>query len=102
MSVRPTYDGERTALDADGTVIREFDGVRLLRACAPTGAGNCETLPLEIAAGTRATAITLIDAEAGLYELECYLEGELYAFTQDTSENLRVEERVEDKKAVEI
>ena len=102
MSVRPTYEGERTALDADGTLIREFDGVRLLRTLVPTGEGNCETMPSEIPAGTRATAIMLIDAEAGLFELECYLEGEFYAFAQDTGENLRVEERVEDKKAVEI
>ena len=34
MSVRPTYEGERTGVDADGTIIREYDGVRLLRAPA--------------------------------------------------------------------
>ncbi len=102
MSGRPIIEGERTGVDADGSILREFDGVRLLRTLIPTGAGNCETMPAEIPAGTRATAIMLVDAEAGLFELECYLEGELYAFAQDTAENLRVEERVEDKKAVEI
>jgi len=102
MSVRPLYEGERTALDVDGVVLREFDGVRLLRTRETTGAGNCEPPPAEIPAGTRATAITLIDEASGLFELECYLDGDLYAFAQDTGENLRLEERVEDKKQVEI
>ena len=104
MTERPTLDGERTAIDADGGMLREWDGVILVRPLTPTAPGNCETLPELIPAGTRATAITLLDPEAGLFDLECYLDagGELYAFAHGHGADVRVVERIEDKKAVEL
>jgi hypothetical protein len=101
---RPTYDGEQTAVDADGNMLREWDGVVLVRALAVTAQGNCETMPKEIPAGTRATAITFLDADKGLFDLECYLDtaGDTYAFAHGTGADVRVVERIEDKKAVEI
>lgn len=104
MTLRPTYEGERTALDADGNMLREWDGVVLLRALSSTAAGNCDPAPSEIPAGTRATAITLLDPEAGLFDLECYLDaaGETYAFAHGVGQDVRVVERIEDKKAVEL
>jgi uncharacterized Zn ribbon protein len=104
MTERPTNEGEQTALDADGSMLREWDGVVLVRALPATAAGNCDPMPTEIPAGTRATAITLLDAEAGLFDLECYLDegGEQYAFAHGTGADVRVVERIEDKKAVEI
>jgi len=104
MTSRPTNEGERTALDADGSMLREWDGVVLVRALTPTAPGNCETMPPEIPAGARGTAITLLDPDAGLFEIECYLDekGELYAFAHGVGADVRVVERIEDKKAVEI
>ena len=102
MTARPTHPGERTARDADGNMLREWDGVVLLRALAPTARGNCETMPAEIPAGVRATAIALLDPEAGLFDLECYLDGDLYAFAHGVGADLRVVERIEEKKTVEI
>ncbi|HKP78027.1 MAG TPA: hypothetical protein VJU34_02760 [Phenylobacterium sp.] len=104
MTGRPTHEGERTALDADGNMLREWDGVVLLRALASTAAGNCDPAPREIPAGARATAITLLDPEAGLFELECYLDdlGESYAFAHGVGADVRLVERIEDKKAVEL
>lgn len=101
---RPIHDGEQTALDADGNMLREWDGVVLVRALACTAAGNCEPMPAEIPAGTRATAITLLDVDRGLFDLECYLDatGETYAFAHGAGADVRVVERIEDKKAVEI
>jgi uncharacterized Zn ribbon protein len=104
MTGRPTHEGERTARDADGNTLREWDGVVLVRALAATAAGNCDPAPAEIPAGTRATAITLLDPEAGLFDLECYLDdrGETYAFAHGVGADVRVVERIEDKKAVEL
>lgn len=104
MTGRPTMEGERTALDADGNMLREWDGVVLLRALKPTAQGNCETMPDEIPAGTRATAIALLDGEDGKLDLECYLDatGESYAFAHGAATDVRVVERIEDKKAVEL
>jgi len=104
MSGRPTHEGEQTAVDADGAMLREWDGVVLVRALTPTAQGNCETMPDVIPAGTRATAITLLDAEKGVFDLECYLDatGDLYAFAHGAGSDVRVVERIEDKKAVEI
>ena len=101
---RPTHDGEVTAVDAEGNMLREWDGVVLVRALTPTAQGNCETMPDEIPAGTRATAIALLDPGAGLFDLECYLDatGDTYAFAHGTGADVRVVERIEDKKAVEI
>ena len=101
---RPIHDGEQTAVDADGEMLREWDGVVLMRALASTAAGNCDPAPTEIPAGTRATAITLLDPDAGLFDLECYLDeaGEAYAFAQGVGADVRVVERIEDKKAVEL
>jgi uncharacterized Zn ribbon protein len=101
---RPTYDGEQTAVDADGSILREWDGVVLLRELTATAQGNCEAMPATIPAGTRATAITLLDADKGLFDLECYLDaaGDLYAFAHGVGADVRVVERIEDKKAVEI
>jgi hypothetical protein len=101
---RPTHEGEVTALDADGGMLREWDGVVLVRALTPTAQGNCAAMPVEIPAGTRATAITLLDPDAGLFDLECYLDatGETYAFAHGVGADVRVVERIEDKKAVEI
>jgi hypothetical protein len=101
---RPINEGELTALDADGAMLREWDGVVLVRALATTAAGNTDPMPAEIPAGVRATAITLLDPDAGLFELECYLDaaGESYAFAQGHGADVRVVERIEDKKAVEI
>lgn len=104
MSVRPVHDGEITAVDADGEMLREWDGVVLVRPLAVTAAGNCDPAPSEIPAGTRATAITLLDPDAGLFDLECYLDeaGEAYAFAHGVGGDVRVVERIEDKKAVEL
>ncbi|HEX7885555.1 MAG TPA: hypothetical protein VF474_06220 [Phenylobacterium sp.] len=104
MTRRPTYDGEQTALDADGNMLREWDGVVLLRPLTSTAGGNCEPAPAEIPAGTRATAITLLDPDAGLFDLECYLDaaGETYAFAHGIGADVRVVEKIEDKKAVEL
>lgn len=102
MSVRPIQDGEFTATDADGSILREWDGVVLVRALRATAAGNCDPMPAEIPAGTRATAIALLDPDAGLFDLECYLDGDLYAFAQGIGADVRLVERIEDKKAVEI
>ena len=101
---RPLNEGERTALDADGSTLREWDGVVLTRALVPTAQGNCEAMPDVIPAGTRATAITLLDPVAGLFDLECYLDaaGDLYAFAHGHGADVRVVERIEDKKAVEL
>ena len=101
---RPTHDGEQTALDADGEMLREWDGVVLVRALTVTAAGNQDPAPTEIPAGTRATAITLLDPDAGLFDLECYLDeaGEAYAFAHGVGADVRVVERIEDKKAVEL
>jgi uncharacterized Zn ribbon protein len=101
---RPLHDGELTSLDADGQTLREWDGVVLVRALAVTAAGNCDPAPTEIPAGTRATAITLLDPDTGLFDLECYLDaaGEAYAFAHGNGADVRVVERIEDKKAVEI
>ena len=102
--MRPIYDGELTGLDADGEMLREWDGVVLVRAMPATEIGNCEVMPHEIPEGTRATVIEVLDAAQGLYKLECYLDaaGELFAFTQGVAADVRVTERIEDKKAVEI
>ena len=104
MTGRPTLDGERTALDADGNMLREWDGVVLLRALKPTAQGNCETMPEVIPAGTRATAIALLEPNEGKLDLECYLDagGERYAFAHGSATDVRVVERIEDKKAVEL
>jgi hypothetical protein len=104
VTARPIHDGEQTALDADGNMMREWDGVVLVRALQATAQGNCEAMPGEIPAGTRATAITLLDADMGLFDLECYLDatGDLYAFAHGVGADVRVVERIEDKKAVEI
>lgn len=104
MTGRPTVDGERTALDADGNLLREWDGVVLARALTPTARGNCETLPAEIPAGTRATVIALLDPDTGQLDLECYLDakGETYAFAHAAAADVRVVERIEDKKTVEL
>jgi hypothetical protein len=101
---RPTYEGEQTSLDADGNMLREWDGVVLLKALASTAAGNCDPAPSEIPAGTRATAITLLDPAAGLFDLECYLDesGETYAFAHGVGADVRVVEKIEDKKQVEL
>jgi hypothetical protein len=101
---RPTYDGEQTAVDADGNMLREWDGVVLVRPLAATAQGNCDTMPAEIPAGTRATAITFLDPSRGLFDLECYLDasGDTYAFAHGAGADVRVVERIEDKKAVEI
>jgi uncharacterized Zn ribbon protein len=99
---RPTYDGEQTAVDADGAMLREWDGVVLVRELTATAQGNCEAMPATIPAGTRATAITLLDPDKGVFDLECYLDGDLYAFAHGTGADVRVIERIEDKKAVEI
>jgi uncharacterized Zn ribbon protein len=101
---RPIHDGEQTAIDAEGNMLREWDGVVLVRALKCTAAGNCEPMPAEIPAGTRAMAMTLLDAETGLFDLECYLDaaGESYAYAHGVGADVRVVEKVEDKKAVEI
>lgn len=101
---RPIHEGEQTALDADGNMMREWDGVVLVRALRCTAQGNCDAMPDEIPAGTRATAITLLDADKGLFDLECYLDaaGDTYAFAHGVGADVRVVERIEDKKAVEI
>jgi hypothetical protein len=101
---RPTYEGELTGLDADGAMLREWDGVVLARALTATQIGNCETMPGEIPAGTRATVIEVLDPAQGLFKLECYLDeaGEIFAFTEGVAADVRVTERIEDKKAVEI
>lgn len=101
---RPIYDGEPTAVDADGNMLREWDGVVLVRPLTPTAQGNCEAMPKEIPAGTRATAIALLDPAKGLFDLECYLDaaGDTYAFAHGAGPDVRVVERIEDKKAVEI
>ena len=101
---RPIYDGEQTAVDADGAMLREWDGVVLVRELVATAQGNCETMPATIPAGTRATAITLLDPEKGVFDLECYLDaaGESYAYAHGVGADVRVTEKVEDKKAVEI
>ncbi|MEW5687743.1 MAG: hypothetical protein AB1942_22740 [Pseudomonadota bacterium] len=101
---RPTYEGERTAVDAQGEMLREWDGVVLVRALQCTAAGNCEPMPVEIPAGTRAMAMTLLDPDKGLFDLECYLDaaGESYAYAHGVGADVRVVEKVEDKKAVEI
>jgi uncharacterized Zn ribbon protein len=101
---RPTYDGEQTAVDADGNMLREWDGVVLVRALKVTAQGNCAAMPKEIPAGTRATAITFLDPDKGLFDLECYLDatGDTYAFAHGAGADVRVVERIEDKKAVEI
>jgi len=85
-------------------MLREWDGVVLVRALKATAPGNCDAPPDEIPAGTRATAITLLDPERGLFDLECYLDaaGETYAFAHGVGADVRVVERIEDKKAVEI
>jgi hypothetical protein len=104
VTARPLHDGEQTALDADGNMMREWDGVVLVRALKATAQGNCDSMPAEIPAGTRATAITLLDADKGLFDLECYLDttGDTYAFAHGVGADVRVVERIEDKKAVEI
>lgn len=104
MTGRPIYEGEQTAVDAEGNMLREWDGVVLMRALASTAAGNCDPAPVEIPAGTRATAITLLDPESGLFDLECYLDesGETYAFAHGSGTDVRVVEKIEDKKAVEL
>ncbi|MBI1197157.1 MAG: hypothetical protein GC203_04775 [Phenylobacterium sp.] len=101
---RPLNEGELTGVDADGAMLREWDGVVLLKALAATEAGNCEPMPLEIPAGVRATAIELIDPAAGLFNLECYLDeaGEQYAFAHGHGRDVRLVEKIEDKKAVEL
>jgi hypothetical protein len=101
---RPIYDGELTGLDADGEMLREWDGVVLARSLPATEIGNCETLPGEIPVGTRATVIEVLDAGKGIFKLECYLDeaGETFAFTQGVAADVRVTERIEDKKDVEI
>jgi hypothetical protein len=101
---RPTYEGELTGLDADGEMLREWDGVVLIRSMTATEIGNCEIMPEEIPAGTRATVIEVLDPGEGLFKLECYLDeaGETFAFTQGIGADVRVTERIEDKKAVEI
>jgi uncharacterized Zn ribbon protein len=101
---RPINDGELTAVDADGQTLREWDGVVLVRSLKATAQGNLDAMPDEIPAGTRATAITLLDADAGLFDLECYLDeaGEAYAFAHGVGSDVRVVERIEDKKAVEL
>lgn len=104
MTARPINDGEMTAIDAEGNMLREWDGVVLVRALSCTAQGNCAEMPQEIPAGTRATAITLLDADRGLFDLECYLDegGEIYAFAHGVGADVRVVERIEDKKVVEI
>ena len=104
MSGRPIHEGELTAIDAEGNMLREWDGVVLVRALASTAAGNCDPAPTEIPAGTRATAITLLDPETGVFDLECYLDatGETYAFAHGVGADVRVVEKIEDKKAVEL
>jgi hypothetical protein len=101
---RPLDEGELTGLDADGTVLREWDGVVLLKPLTPTSPGNCDPPPVEIPAGVRATAIALIDPDGGLFDLECYLDatGERYAFAHGYGRDLRLVEKIEDKKTVEI
>jgi hypothetical protein len=101
---RPLNEGEQTGRDADGAMLREWDGVVLLKPLKPTGAGNCDPMPREIPAGVRATAIALIDSEAGLFDLECYLDeaGERYAFAHGHGRDVRLVEKIEDKKAVEL
>jgi hypothetical protein len=80
------------------------EGVVLLKALKPTAQGNCAAMPSEIPAGVRATAIALIDPNAGLFDLECYLDeaGELYAFAHGHGRDVRLVEKIEDKKAVEL
>lgn len=101
---RPLHDGEQTSVDADGQILREWDGVVLVRSLNVTAAGNCDPAPKEIPAGTRATAITLLNPEVGLFDLECYLDeaGEAYAFAHGLGGDVRVVEKIEDKKAVEL
>ncbi|HVS17684.1 MAG TPA: hypothetical protein VMT18_03705 [Planctomycetota bacterium] len=101
---RPTYDDEQTSVDADGAMLRAWDSVVLVRELAATAQGNCEAMPATIPAGTRATAIMLLDADEGVFDLECYLDaaGDLYAFAHGVGADVRVVERIEDKKAVEI
>lgn len=101
---RPLHDGEQTSVDADGQILREWDGVVLVRPLNVTAAGNCDPAPTEIPAGTRATAITLLNAEVGLFDLECYLDeaGDAYAFAHGLGGDVRVVEKIEDKKAVEL
>ncbi|WP_296598288.1 hypothetical protein [Phenylobacterium sp.] len=101
---RPTYEGEQTAIDAEGNMLREWDGVILVRSLAVTAAGNCDPAPTEIPAGVRATAITLLDPDKGVFDLECYLDetGETYAFAHGVGADVRVVEKIEDKKAVEL
>ena len=84
MTGRPVHDGELTALDADGQMLREWDGVVLIRPLPATGQGNCAAAPDVIPAGTRATAIALLDPATGTFDLECYLDpsGETYAFAR--------------------
>ncbi|MDZ4372143.1 MAG: hypothetical protein U1C74_12055 [Phenylobacterium sp.] len=104
MTGRPIHEGELTAVDADGQMMREWDGVVLVRALKATAQGNLDVMPGEIPAGTRATAITLLDPDAGMFDLECYLDdaGELYAFAHGLGADVRVVERIEDKKTVEL
>jgi len=101
---RPINDGELTAVDAEGQMLREWDGVVLIRALKATAQGNLDAMPAEIPAGTRATAITLLDPDAGLFDLECYLDeaGEAYAFAHGVGADVRVVDRIEDKKGVEL
>jgi hypothetical protein len=101
---RPIHDGELTGLDADGEMLREWDGVVLARPLPATEIGNCEALPQEIPAGTRATVIEVLDPGKGVFKLECYLDeaGETFVFTQGMAGDVRVIERIEDKKAVEL
>ncbi len=87
------------APDAEGFPIRKNDDVVTLRALAATGRGNCPSLPPEIPAGVRATAIMPLDELTGLFEIECYLPDGRFAFASEVAAQLRLFRTREDKLA---
>lgn len=93
MSEPPTTWRERTGRDADGTVVREYDHVVLLRDLEPTGQSNCPTMPTRIPAGTHAVAILLIDEATSRFDLECDLDEAHFAFCDAGPQDIRLVER---------
>jgi uncharacterized Zn ribbon protein len=97
MSERSLYPDEPAIRDRDGNLLREYDDVILLRDLKPTSGGNCRVEPDVIPAGTRATAIMLLDETSGRFDLECYLGEREFAFSTDTADHLSLVQRAEDK-----
>ena len=85
---------ESYVVGADGTTLREYDDVIVLRQLVPDSAGNVS--PDVIKAGTRATII-LIDE--GVAHLECYVGPRQFAFAHDAGAHLRLWRSREEKKS---